>query len=445
MRSLFVRIFMSYWLATGLVLVLAVGMTSWVAWERLRAFDELDPEGMIRAAAQALITRQRPGLVQWTKTANASMFAPNIYVLDDHGKDLLGRRMSPMTLRRAELEIAAVAAGRPWARGPRYAGMISDPRAGTYLLVITATSSGAWAALGNMKVLSLLFLVALLVSGLICWLVTRTISGPIVRLQNSARALASGDLNARVPAAITRRSDEIGALAYDFNAMAEKLRSMLASKETLMRDLSHELRSPLARLRVALGLARANTATTEVQFGRMEREAEKMDALIGQLLRLSRLMNVELRPKMTPLDLSLLVSEVVDDARIEALGADKNLAWHDPGEFKVMADGAMLRHAFENVLRNALRFSPKDQPIDVELHRDGAMAVLRISDRGPGVPESELERIFEPFYRVHISEGTGVGLAITAKVIELHAGRVLARNRAGGGLEVEFRLPASNA
>ncbi len=443
MRSLFVRIFMSYWLATGLVLVMAVGMTSWVAWERLRSFDELDPESMIRDATQVLATDERPGLLEWTRKINSSMLMPNVYMLDDHGKDLLGRSVSPLMLRRAELEIAAMAAGRPWTRGPRYAGMVSDAKAGTYLLVITATSAGAWAALGNIKVLSLLFLAALFVSGLICWLVTRTISRPIVKLTGSARALANGDLNVRVPASITRRSDEIGALAFDFNAMAEKLRSMLASKETLMRDLSHELRSPLARLRIALGLARANTATTEVQFGRMEREAEKMDTLIGQLLRLSRLMNVELRPKMAGLDLSLLVSEVVDDARLEAQGGDKTLIWRDPGEFKVMADGGMLRHAFENVLRNSLRFSPKDQTIDVDLLREGEIAVLRISDRGPGVPESELERIFEPFYRVHSSEGTGVGLAITAKVIELHAGEVLARNRAGGGLEVEFRLPAA--
>jgi len=153
-------------------------------------------------------------------------------------------------------------------------------------------------------------------------------------------------------------------------------------------------------------------------------------------------MNVEVRPVLAAVDLSGLVHEIVEDARLEAMGTRKIIEWDDPGELKVAADAEMIRHAIENVLRNALRFSPDDGVITVILKRAGDQALLSVQDQGPGVPEAELPRIFEPFYRAQNSEGTGVGLAITARVMALHQASVVARNRAGGGLEVEFRLKA---
>lgn len=441
MRSLFTRIFVFYWLATGLVIASTVGTTSWVASQRLRAFDELEPPTLAAAAAAALHNGGRAGLVHWTRKQNRSIASPNIYVIDlSNGHDLIGRTVTQNLLRRAKLEVRALRAGRSWIFGPRYAAELTDASGGHYLLAVTAASSGPIGALGSVQVVILLVLVALAISGLVCWLVASTISRPVVQLQASARALAYGDLSTRVSREMTQRRDEIGALARDFDLMASKLRIMLASKETLMRDLSHELRSPLARLRVALGLARTQAVTSETQFLRIEREAERMDGLIGQLLRLSRLMNVELRPKLAEIDLSELLHEIVEDTRLEATGTRKTIEWTDPGVMIVRADSEMMRHALENVLRNALRFSPDDGVIRVSLTQSADQAVLLVQDQGPGVPEAELTRIFEPFYRTQTSEGTGVGLAITQQVMKLHQGTVLARNRPGGGLEVEFRL-----
>ena len=442
MRSLFVRIFVFYWIATGLVLAIAVSTTGWVAWQRERAFDELEPSGLSDGATAALQMGGRDGLLRWTKEANSSIAAPNIYMFDHAGHELLGRTVGPYLVHRSLLEVAALRAGKSWTRGPRYAAVISDPTAGTYLLVVTAAASGPWLAIANLRFLIVFMIIALAVVGLVCWLVARTITQPVVRLQASVRALAGGDLGTRVGPEITMRHDELGALARDFDLMAQKLRALLASKETLMRDLSHELRSPLARLRVALSLARANSATTETQFARIERESDRMDRLIGQLLRLSRLMNVELRPEFAPVDLSELATEIVDDARLEAAGSHKRIIWEYPFELVVQADGEMVRHAIENVLRNALRFSPDDGVITVKLERAGEWAVLLVQDEGPGAPETELPRIFEPFFHASNSEGTGIGLAITAQVMALHRGTVLARNRQGGGLEVEFRFRA---
>ena len=441
MRSLFLRIFVSYWLATGLVLAMAISTASWIAWQRLRAFDELDPATLAASAATALAQGGRDELLLWTRKANSSFTAPNVYVIDAGGHDLLGREIPPPLRQHAKLEAEALKAGKNWNRWPRYAAEISDPVGGWYLLVVTAVPPGPISAFGNLQVVGALVLSAFAVVGLVCWAVARTVSGPIVRLQASARALATGDLSTRVGAEISNRSDELGALARDFDAMAEKLRVMVASKETLMRDLSHELRSPLARLRVALGLARANSSSIETQFARIERESERMDGLIGQLLRLSRLMNMELRPELHLVDLSVLVDEIVDDARLEAFGSDRVILWEDPGEVLIEVDGDMTRQAIENVLRNALRFSPPDGQIKVILQQEPSQLTLLVQDQGPGVSEAELGKIFEPFYRTQNSEGTGVGLAITARVMALHHGEALALNRPEGGLEVRLIFP----
>lgn len=440
MRSLFLRIFVFYWIASGLVLGITLTATGWVAWQRERAFDELEPTNLSDGATAALTNGGRDGLVNWTRSANSSIASPNIYMFDETGHELLGRTVGPNLLRRAAMEVTAIRAGKSWTRGPRFAAVITAPGAGNFMLVVTAAASGPLLALGNIGVLGIFVLVALGVVGLVCWAVARTITQPLVRLQLGARALANGDLSVRVGPEITERGDELGALARDFDLMAQKLRRLLASKETLMRDLSHELRSPLARMRVAMGLARINGASAETQFARMERESERMDVLIGQLLRLSRLMNVELRPAFAQVDLSEMVTEIVDDARLEASDSHKIIEWNYPGEMIVRADAEMVRHAIENVLRNALRFSPENGVITVALKREAGATVLLVQDQGPGVPEEELPRIFEPFFHASNSEGTGVGLAITAQVMALHQGSVVARNLAGGGLEVEFRF-----
>jgi two-component system sensor histidine kinase CpxA len=232
--------------------------------------------------------------------------------------------------------------------------------------------------------------------------------------------------------------------------MADHVRRLLASKEDLLRGMSHELRSPLARLRVASGLARQPGADVARQLDRIELEAERLDTLIGQMLQLSQLRAVEPAIPRAPMDLTSLLSEVVEDARLEASAADKSVAW-TPGEsVHVESDHGLMRSAIENVLRNAVRFTKPGSAVTATLEQERGEARIVIEDRGPGVPPAELERIFEPFYRVaeardRDSGGTGLGLAITARILHLYGGRVRATNAAEGGLRVEIRLPAVSA
>jgi signal transduction histidine kinase len=216
------------------------------------------------------------------------------------------------------------------------------------------------------------------------------------------------------------------------------------AKETLLRDVSHEFRSPLARIRMALALAeRRAGAESQPDLARIEREAERLDALVGQVMTLTRLRTTN-APHRDVVRLDTLVSEVVDDARFEY--PDAQLGLTAPRDISVRGDADGLKSAIENVVRNAMIYGDRSKPIEVKLDSDATAVTVRVLDRGPGVPADELERIFEPFYRTdksrdHRQDGQGIGLAITARVAELHGGRVTATNRAEGGLEIAIRLP----
>lgn len=206
MRSLFLRIFVYYWVATGMVVSIAVITTSWVGWHRLTALDELEPVALTDSATAALVKGGRDGLTDWTRDENRSIFAPNIYMVDQAGHDLLGRDVSESLYRRSELAVVALREGKSAAWGPRYAAMISSPGGGSdFMLIVTAAAAGPLAALGNLSVLSAMMVVALAIVGMVCWVVARTITQPVVRLQQSAQALANGHLGTRVGREISSR------------------------------------------------------------------------------------------------------------------------------------------------------------------------------------------------------------------------------------------------
>ena len=287
--------------------------------------------------------------------------------------------------------------------------------------------------------------IAILVAAVTSMLLARYIAAPIARLQRASRALAAGDLATRVGSRRQRWTDEVGVLAQDFDAMAERIQALVTNKETLLRDVSHELRSPLARLRVALALAqrRADDAA-QPDLARMEREAERLDELIGQIMTLARL-RTQQEPVRESLRFDALVSEIVDDARYEY--PDARVDFHSAGRHEIHGDPRSLKSAVENVVRNAIIHAGEGGPIAVDLTAEHGALSLRVRDRGPGVEEGDLARIFDPLYRGdpsrdHQLDGQGLGLAITARVIELHGGQVTASNRAGGGLEIHIRLPA---
>jgi signal transduction histidine kinase len=299
---------------------------------------------------------------------------------------------------------------------------------------------------------SLPLLVTFVVGGLVCLGLAWRLTAPIRRLRSAAQRLAGGDLTARVGLGPVRPGDEIAALARDFDLMATRIEELMTAQRHLLRDISHELRSPLARHKVALELARQRSGPEAGgALDRIDREAERLNDLIGQLLTLTQIETGADRSARGPVPLTRLIQAVAADANFEAETRHRRVSAVGEEDLTVLGSEEMLRRAIENVVRNAVRYTPEHTQVDVRVSRrsgpsGGDAAVLRIRDHGPGVPEAALSRLFHPFYRVADSRdrqtgGAGIGLAITERAVRLHNGTVTAANAPDGGLVVEIVLP----
>lgn len=294
---------------------------------------------------------------------------------------------------------------------------------------------------------------ALLVSGLVCYLLTRYMISPIVRLREATRQLASGNLSVRVSSAIGGRRDELSHLARDFDMMAGRIESLVVSQRNLLRDISHELRSPLARLNVALELCRKRCdPEAEKSLERISRESEKLDELIGQILTLNRAGAEMSGQERKSVPLAPLVREIVEDANFEARTGNRSVEIVALDECHVTGDGQLLRSAFENVVRNAVLHTAEGSAVEVSLRQlrkgEAPGALLTVTDHGAGVPEEEMENIFKPFYHVsregaNSKGGAGIGLTIAEAAVRIHGGEIRAANAPGEGLVVEIVLPAT--
>jgi two-component system sensor histidine kinase CpxA len=263
--------------------------------------------------------------------------------------------------------------------------------------------------------------------------------------------LADGNLSSRIGSDSIRRKDELGDLERDFDRMAERIESLMSSQQRLIHSISHELRSPLARLNVALGLARKQAdAAVNGSLDRIEREAGRLNELIGSLLTLARWESGAQPMNCDTVELDTLVREVAADADFEAQSRNRAVRVLTLQPCSITGVRDLLRSAIENVMRNAVKYTRKDSEVEVTLeHAHGLgqeIAVIRVRDHGDGVPESALENIFRPFYRVadsreRSSGGAGLGLSIAAKAVSLHGGQVKAENSPTGGLIVELRFP----
>jgi two-component system sensor histidine kinase CpxA len=293
--------------------------------------------------------------------------------------------------------------------------------------------------------------VALLAAGLTWYGLTRQLTLPLRRLRQVTQQLARGDLSARVGEGLVHKTDEVADLARDVDRMAERIEGLVNSHQRLIRDVSHELRSPLARLNVALELARKSAGPGHTApFDRIERESERLNELIGQLLMLTRLESESAMGKRADLDLAALVGEVVQDADFEARGHERRVVVAEAGPLLLNGNGELLRQALENLVRNAVRYTAEGTVVEISLRKKvsggRSWAHIQVRDRGPGVPEGELRDIFRPFYRVNDardrqSGGAGVGLAISERAVRLHGGSLRAFNAPGGGLIMEMELP----
>jgi signal transduction histidine kinase len=293
--------------------------------------------------------------------------------------------------------------------------------------------------------------IAFVISLVACYLLARYMTVPIIRLRDATRLLASGDHNLQILPAAGKRRDEIGELARDFDLMAGKLQLLLSSQRQLMGNISHELRSPLARLNVALGLARrSSTPEGEKCLDRIEWEAERLNELIGEVLTLTRIESAMDSVKWEQVDLTGLIREIADDADFEAQSLNKAVRFVEQEKCVITGVRQLLRSAIENVVRNAVRYTREGTEAEISLRyvqgKNGSFVVIPVRDHGPGVPEEALANLSRPFYRVDEARerhtgGTGLGLAIAQRAVLVHGGAIKARNAPDGGLVAEITLP----
>ena len=460
--SLFLKVFLWFWLATVLVigaLAVAAFLTRTDESPRAPLFVETVVSSYGRNAAATYERGGAGALGEYLRHVEGES-GIEAHLFGAGGADLAGegrvtddeRELAARVLetggpvfeplgRRLILEARPVESG-----GGRYAFVVRMP------LGKRGPGRGPFGLLtDDSSALVVRLLAVVLTAGLLCYLLARYIVSPVVKLREVTRQVSRGDLSARVGPLLGKRRDELAAMGRDFDVMAAQVEALMSAQRRLLRDISHELRSPLARLSVALDLARKRAGPEAASaLSRIEMESARLNEMIGQLLTLSRW---EAGPAQgAPLDLAALIREVVEDADFEARGQDREVKLEGCEACETLGAAVLLRSAFENVVRNAVRHAPTGTAVRVSLvcRRDGGQgsAVISVRDEGPGVPEEALEHIFRPFYRVDDARdretgGTGLGLAITERAVRLHGGTVTAANIPGGGFLVEISLPLS--
>lgn len=449
MGRFFWKFLLSYWAALLLV-VLGIGLTTWLyrlADEGRDASLESGPRATFVAESAAATLRHggvaalRGLMEEWRRHGEVELYA-----VDASGRDLFGRPVSPDVVGRAR---ARAESGLEW-KGARRVDLPGGERwilfvpighrSGLARFFLAGGPPSPWVPLVVGAVVSLVFGAAL------AWYVAR----PIRHLRAAFASLSAGHLETRVAPLMGRRRDEVTDLGRHFDEMARRIQSLVGAQRTLLHEVSHELRSPLARLQAATGLARQNPQKLESSLERIEQETERLDDLVGQLLTLSRLeagVDDASRTRLETTDLVDLVASIAADARFEAESCGRDVVFSSLGEIVADVRAELVGRAVENVIRNAVKFTAPGTAVEVTAGPDAADAafLVRVADRGPGVAEADLDAIFEPFYRGAAGSsgpGFGLGLAIARRAIAAHGGRVDARNRPGGGLEVEIRLPA---
>jgi two-component system sensor histidine kinase CpxA len=425
-RSLFAKILL-WFLATavidfvGAVVISALELNPWQSpFVRM-----MDVQG--RAAQTAWETGGATALGEFERRfrANSEMSA---VLTDARGRDLLTGKDYSGNLKRTHFPVTAFRPGN---------GVIphrsSDGR--YYFLVLLPSSRfGSW-------FVSPQALYGLAVVTLLCYLLALNLTSPLRKLQKTLERFGQGDLTARTN---SRRRDELGELSRTFDQMAERIQTLLAAERRLLLDISHEIRSPLARLGVVVELAR-NSDDIEGSLNRIQKEADRLNELVGQLLQVTRAEGDREKLLHEPVRLDELLETIVEDCAIEAQARSCELQLEHVPQITVAGDPELLRRAIENIIRNAIRYSPPGAAVDIDLCERGGSAQVRVRDRGPGVPPESLGRIFDPFYRVDPDRsrsggGVGLGLAIARRAVELHDGTLRASN-ANPGLLVEIDLP----
>ncbi len=449
MGRMFWKIFFGFWL-TLLLVASTVGSLVWLHnRDRIAELEMLadSPRAdmdvnhiarLLRFGGEAAVM----DMVQHRQMRNGRMIP--ILIVNDDGKDLLQRPVPFPMLRQA----------RDALKNPQTPGVqeVLTPGGKHYVLFMPRhdhpVMRNPWFR-NQFPVIPLLipFTVSLIFSAGLAWYITR----PLRYLSDATKGFADGKLDVRVMPKIGSRKDEIADLGQDFDHMATQIQQLINSQKRLLNDVSHELRSPLARLHIAAEMSRQQPERAADMLARVEKESRRLDELVGELLTLSRLESGALQHELDYFDLNGLINTIADDARFETETQNKKVMYQSQSELLIKGHVELLRRAIENIVRNALFHTPQQSQVDIRLKHNHNQVEIMICDQGDGVPEEKLAQLFQPFVRIKESNqnanlpGYGLGLAIARRAVELHAGSIEAYNQQSGGLCIVIRLPIQHA
>lgn len=428
MKSLYLAIVLAMVAILALSIVVFLAITKSMEQSYFNPiFDDMD-EVEVQEAAEMLQTTGPDAVAAYMHRLN-SVFGGAHYLLDANGVDVLTAKNLSELLPKAPLT--------KW-RGEQNGRHVIAHRSsdGRYWFVVVGPVIPKNAPLYRY------YLLVVGASILLCWLAAVYVVSPLRRIAAGIRHFGEGDLSVRLQ---VHRSDEIGTLAKAFNSMAERIQTLFLSEQRLLADVSHELRSPLARLHFSVKLART-AADRDAALDRVKRDVDRLSTLVTSLVEMARAEGGPSTYAMQEVYVNELVDETIRDCNveIEARGGRIDLS-SQPG-VKVVGNPELLRRAVENVLRNAIRHSPQNSVIDVDLGLRQQTMTIAIRDYGPGIPEELLERIFDSFFRTQEardsdSGGVGLGLSIAKRAVQIHRGAIRAQN-ANPGLRVEIELPS---
>jgi signal transduction histidine kinase len=429
MKSIFVKIFLLF-CATLLVCLAGLELTNWLRNRYTPERHDFFSRSLSLQVAEASHAYETGGKVALREYVGRleSMFPGRHTLVDHNGIDVLTGADRSGELRNA---------GPHWSPGTQSRMLLAWPsRDGKYRLIINAPAPpGPWSPIPY-------YLWIGAAAFAFSYILTLLLGSPLRSLEQVVQRFGSGDLSAR---AETRRKDEFGKLAGSFNLMAERIETLLTAERRLLQDVSHELRSPLARLEFAVELAR-NSPDRGKALDRIKKEGDRLSTLVSELLQVTRAESDPQSRNLAPIGLRGLLEDVIADTCVEseARSVAVLLTAGEPLELK--GDRELLRRAIENVLRNAIRYAPETSTVEIALHKRAESAIITVRDEGPGVPEESLSNLFKPFFRVEADRnrdgggGVGLGLSIAERAVALHQGQIRARN-ARPGLLVEIELP----
>ena len=434
MRSLFGKILIWFWFTLAITVVGSAFISALKVNEN--DSDERAPVArlvtfQLEEARIAYEVGGRPGLQSFLDTLHR-VYDANGILTDGDGRDLLTNQDRSQMIRHARRR----ALFQFFRTGDATIARVSDDGKFWFFFIVPRATVGAWFLLPDH-----VFVMAAAV--LLCYLLAYYLTAPVRQLEKAVERFGGGDLAARVG---STRQDELGHLARTFDWMANRIETLVSAERRLLLDISHELRSPLARLGVAVELARSGE-NPDAALNRIQKESDRLNGLVGQLLQVTRAEGDPSSLRRRPVQLDQLVQQLVDDSLIEAAAHGCRVKFENREPVRVEGDAELLRRAVENVIRNAIRYSPRETAVEVSLARNNGKAVVDVRDHGPGVPEEALPRLFDAFYRVESdrnrsSGGIGLGLSIARRAIELHQGAIRAKN-AKPGLEVVMELPVA--